>query len=170
MHYKKTSTIKVKRGGPKQRRKTTEKFCHKCNKMTEFYIYQRTKGRRGSGPDSRCRICALNYERNKISKNKSNWVKWKGGKCLFCGLVDDISVYDLHHIDPEIKKFSMYTKVTRCHSADIENELRKCVLLCCLCHRKIENGLISLSQEQIEQGLKLDIDSQADVPITMENV
>lgn len=149
------SILKVKRAGKEIEREIIHKFCTACEKETEWYKYNRPKCRRGTGPDSRCRECSLRYSREKIRRNKENWMKWKGGCCIACGLVDDPCCFDLHHVDPSTKSFGLYQKLTRNHSPEIEAELRKCVLLCCLCHRKIENGVITLTPEQIKEGLKL---------------
>ena len=71
---------------------------------------------------------------------KQSAVDYKGGCCLFCGLSHPLSALEFHHINPQdkiqnISKFS-------CWSQGLINELDKCALLCCICHRKVHAGLI----------------------------
>jgi len=123
------SNIKVKNAGAKRNRRIIRKYCTKCQRETEFYHYERTKGRRGTGPDNRCRECSLRYSREKIRHNKENWVKWKGGACVHCGFTGESCLFDLHHVDPSTKDFGLYTKITVSHSAKIEAELMRITLL-----------------------------------------
>lgn len=51
-----------------------------------------------------------------------------GGRCISCGSVDSL-VFD--HIDPTTKKFEISSGLLR---LDLEDELRKCQLLCRSCH------------------------------------
>lgn len=65
-------------------------------------------------------------------------------KCAYCGLEDDATLYDFHHIRPETKSFGIAdASTTRSKQAYLE-EAKKCVMLCANCHRKIENNLISI--------------------------
>lgn len=146
--------LAIKRAGQISHRKTIIKFCTKCNKKTEFWEYKRTKCRRGTGPDSRCKLCCYYYSRNKLKTNKELYVKLKGGKCTVCSIVEHACVYDFHHLNPNEKIFQISEKMSN-NIIDIIDELKKCILLCCLCHRKLENGLISLTTKQIEDGLKI---------------
>lgn len=73
-------------------------------------------------------------------RTKRNAVKVMGGKCSLCGLEDECyEIYDFHHIDPTLKDFTISNMLANGKSWEsICNELRKCVLLCGHCHRKIE--------------------------------
>ena len=66
-------------------------------------------------------------------------VEYKGGKCLICGYTGLPSVMDFHHLDPSTKEFDISSKVTKLE--DLIEELQKCVLLCCRCHREVHEGL-----------------------------
>lgn len=68
-------------------------------------------------------------------------VEANGHKCAACGLVDHYIVYDFHHIDPTTKMFSISGSTKS--QETIATEAEKCVMLCAICHRKVENGLLA---------------------------
>lgn len=79
--------------------------------------------------------------RHKAFKEKV--IEYLGGCCAACGLVDDWSVFDSHHLDPSKKSFGIMGPGSRGMSwEEIKVELDKCVLLCANCHRKQRVGLI----------------------------
>ncbi len=56
--------------------------------------------------------------------------------CVDCG-ESDIRVLELDHVDPTIKKFSVSQGVRLGYSQkDIEEEVKKCQVLCANCHKK----------------------------------
>ena len=58
--------------------------------------------------------------------------------CELCG-EDDFRTLDFHHTNPEGKEFSVSTMVHDGYSRKrIEEEIRKCLVLCANCHRKLE--------------------------------
>lgn len=63
----------------------------------------------------------------------------KVGKCEKCGYDKCIAALEFHHIDPSQKDFQI-SKIKRFSIYDIgdevRNELTKCQLLCCNCHRE----------------------------------
>ena len=63
-----------------------------------------------------------------------------GGKCVICGYNKCPASLDFHHINPEEKEFGVsgnnYSK------SRIDNEIKKCILVCKNCHGEIESGLI----------------------------
>tara|TARA_Y100000593_G_C4313322_1_gene339495 strand:- start:2062 stop:2532 length:471 start_codon:yes stop_codon:yes gene_type:complete len=75
-------------------------------------------------------------KRKVMDENKFNYIMEKcGGKCQICKERFPIEVFDFHHIDPSQKKFNVsngrlygMTKLTL-------EELEKCAILCCNCHR-----------------------------------
>ena len=109
------------------------KICTKCklNKTIDnFYI--KTKARLYSWCKKCNHIHVLERQRNL----KKLAVEYKGSKCQDCLIVDDQCIYDFHHIDKNIKDFtiSKYTKTN--WSLKLQNELDNCILLCSNCHRK----------------------------------
>lgn len=80
-------------------------------------------------------------------KNKSEAVKlWRkntkekivksfGGKCGICGYDKCNEALDVHHLDPDTKKFSLAGSLANPKKwIDLVTELKKCVLLCRNCH------------------------------------
>lgn len=68
-------------------------------------------------------------------KNKQKIVDYLGGKCSNCGLVDEVCVYDLHHVNPEDKEV-LVGELSMSKWEIIKEEVDKCILLCSNCHRK----------------------------------
>jgi hypothetical protein len=68
-----------------------------------------------------------------------------GGKCVVCQYDKCDAVLDFHHLDPSQKDFSLGAA-----RASIKNwkflveEVKKCVILCCRCHREYHEGLIEI--------------------------
>ena len=65
-------------------------------------------------------------------------------KCNICGLVDEVCMYDFHHLNPEEKEFGIGNASTTRSKQAYADEAKKCIMLCANCHRKIENNLISI--------------------------
>lgn len=72
-----------------------------------------------------------------------------GHKCCNCGLVDDVQLYDFHHLKPEEKEFGISNASTTRSKQAYADEAKKCIMLCANCHRRIENNLISLEDLNI---------------------
>lgn len=63
-----------------------------------------------------------------------------------CGYNKDCpEAFDLHHIDPNQKDFTISQKIKSW--AKISKELKKCVLLCCRCHRELHYKMVFLPVE-----------------------
>ena len=63
-------------------------------------------------------------------------------KCCICGFDEDYcGLYDFHHLDPEEKEFGLNTITCKIETA-IE-EIKKCIMICPICHRKIHYGIIT---------------------------
>lgn len=77
-------------------------------------------------------------------------VKALGGKCQICGYDNHISVLDFHHIDPKTKLFGISSGGFSRSWANVEAEIKKCILVCANCHREIELGLVKLDNEHLQ--------------------
>lgn len=103
------------------------KICVTCEKE----ILSRT--RRGK----ECNNCTSNRRRREA---KLKALELLGGKCIKCGYNAHPAALEFHHLDKEEKDFSF----SRFHNRKwktLEQELRKCVILCSNCHR-IEHSKI----------------------------
>lgn len=115
------------------------KTCTRCKSIqnhSSFYKQKQTgaKGQTWEYLDSMCIACRSSYTTERRRDTKRKIVEYLGGKCVDCGLVDDPVVYDCHHLEPGGKDFSLGKNMKRFEA--IKGELDKCILLCCLCHRK----------------------------------
>ncbi len=80
-----------------------------------------------------CGTCNTNLRRYRVKKQA---VGYLGGKCKKCNWVGDLSGYDFHHLDPEIKDFNPSAANLANKSWEVvKQELDKCDLLCAICHR-----------------------------------
>lgn len=70
-------------------------------------------------------------------ENTRKAVDLLGGKCEICGLVDDPIVYDFHHKNPAEKEYAVSRGISYKSWDSLKQEVKKCTLLCCLCHRKL---------------------------------
>ena len=88
-----------------------------------------------------CTTCGKKYAKKKKEGRlgvKVEAINFLGGKCVRCGLVEDIpDVYDFHHQSGE-KEINIGQLITNKSSLDkVQGELSKCILLCANCHRII---------------------------------
>ena len=78
-------------------------------------------------------------------RSKARMVDIMGGKCVCCGYTNCLGALDFHHIDDAQKSFSLGSIRARPKSWDIVvAELKKCVLVCCRCHREITAGILNV--------------------------
>jgi len=84
------------------------------------------------------------YVKNWRKRTKERLMQLMGGQCIICGYDKNCpSAYELHHLDPEKKDFTISSYSS--HSWDkIFDEAKKCVLLCCRCHREIHDKITLL--------------------------
>jgi hypothetical protein len=81
---------------------------------------------------------------------KERIIKAMGGKCCCCGYDYCTSALDLHHLDPLKKEISFGAIRANPKSwKTIVEELRKCILVCCRCHREIHDKLRIIPEEHI---------------------
>lgn len=63
-----------------------------------------------------------------------------GGKCQACDYVGPRQAYDLHHVSPNTKEKTVSVLIAQRNWKRVTDEARKCVLVCCRCHREIHAG------------------------------
>lgn len=75
-------------------------------------------------------------------RTKERIVQAFGGKCGICGYSKCQDALDLHHLDPDKKDFS-FGKIRANPKSwgKIVTELKKCVMICCICHREYHAGM-----------------------------
>ena len=75
-------------------------------------------------------------------KKKKVLVEYKGGKCQCCGYSRCIEALEFHHLNPNIKSFTISGKSKSFNS--LKSEVDKCILVCSNCHKEIHAGLINI--------------------------
>lgn len=83
------------------------------------------------------------YKRKSKSdnENRSLWIRSvKDGKsCKYCG-ESFWACLDFHHRPGTVKEFSLSYGIKTRSKRKVEEEIRKCDVVCANCHRKIHNG------------------------------
>ena len=136
------------------------KICIKCNELKLFSsFYKRTSSI--DGYQSICKVCrkeidASSYKnsikrKENIRINSSSKLKDHNRKlmrrykklcgCRLCSENEPVAL-DLHHRnnDKEFNPSSLLSYSTK----TLINEIRKCVVLCSNCHRKVHAGILTL--------------------------
>lgn len=126
-------------------------------------------------PEGHCRICQTpipTHERwcssecqdkartirvlRRLSKRAPAVVAWrqrlklkaialKGGACQACGYSRSVRALHFHHLDPSQKDFRISGKNVKSWDR-VQEELKKCILLCANCHAEVHDGLLTLTQ------------------------
>ena len=76
-------------------------------------------------------------------RKKKALVEYKGGKCQCCGYSKCIEALEFHHLDPNIKSFTISGKSKSFNS--LKSEVDKCILVCSNCHKEIHAGIININ-------------------------
>lgn len=73
---------------------------------------------------------------------KTRIIEAMGGACCVCGYNNCHTALALHHVDPSQKDFGFgATRANPKNWALLVEELRKCVLVCHVCHAEIHEGM-----------------------------
>ena len=91
-------------------------------------------------------------QRSKASKKKSRQIKKKktidlfGGKCQICFYDKCQNALNFHHINPSTKCFEISDAFFRLNipEKELQEELKKCILVCANCHNEIHAGVIEI--------------------------
>lgn len=87
-----------------------------------------------------CKKCKVEQTHKRREQLKHQCYEYLGNKCYNCGKHFDL--YDIHHINPETKSYSICSMLNRCVSFNkIKLELDKCILLCGNCHAEIHQKI-----------------------------
>lgn len=82
----------------------------------------------------------------KNTKNKILSVM--GNKCYVCGYFRSKNALELHHLIPSEKEFNISESLKIPKKWEIiENEIKKCVLLCVNCHREVHDNILTFKIE-----------------------
>lgn len=152
------STLKIE---GKIRNLCNRKYCFECS---PFKQHNTKKLKIDNVNDKVCNDCGKTIIKTTEKKGKICWTcrnkKYRlnamnnvraimGGKCLICGYNQCPKALDCHHVDPSSKNFDISGKFLQLSWDKIEVELRKCIMLCCRCHREVHCEFIP--KEKIHQ-------------------
>jgi len=85
------------------------------------------------------------YDHKKLTVEKLNQLKIKIGCCQICGDYHPPCCFDFHHIDGEDKKREVSYLAGKGYKWEtILTEIKKCIMICAHCHRKIHTGLLEI--------------------------
>jgi hypothetical protein len=73
---------------------------------------------------------------------KKTLVAMRGGACEICGFQGDARLLDFHHLHS--KNFNLSRRPKNIGWDAVLLELSKCIMVCCMCHRKLHIGEIEL--------------------------
>ena len=75
-------------------------------------------------------------------------IEFMGGKCEYCGYDTCAAALELHHRNPFDKESDSFRSLNE----QTKKELKKCDLVCCVCHREVHT-LIELMKEEFCRGV-----------------
>lgn len=84
------------------------------------------------------------YIKDYRKKLKEKSIEYKGGCCVICGYNKCYSALEFHHIDKNLKDFSISTRINKKWET-LKKELDKCILVCVNCHRELHEGIVQLT-------------------------
>lgn len=89
-----------------------------------------------------CKNCAsMKASKKRRTERKIMLANTLGGKCQSCNYDTFIEALDFHHVNPKEKLFTISKNLSSKTYEVLLNEVLKCVLVCCRCHREIEAEL-----------------------------
>ena len=111
-------------------------YCSKCGVFL-------TSASKVASRGAQCKSCE---NKRKRKERKFRQIKWQlslidmlGGACAHCGKQaneENMVCFDFHHIDPQQKVQAISTMLADSRPYKvIEEEAKKCLLLCACCHR-----------------------------------
>lgn len=122
--------------------------CTSCGKEKSFEAFAKAKSKK-DGLQSHCKVCRANYNKVHYLKNKEKYFESKtrnrnqlldelrqykeANPCKDCGKCFPYYVMEFDHLHS--KKFDIACIVKYGSRKKLWEEIEKCELVCCLCHR-----------------------------------
>ncbi len=91
-------------------------------------------------------LCVVCYQKQREQTKRDKVHEIVGENCWICdyGGKEKRQVLDFHHIDRSAKKFALHTRnIANLSWKSVTEEIRKCCLLCCRCHREVECRILA---------------------------
>lgn len=112
--------------------------------MTDFVL----EGR-GYYRCARCRGEAVTRWRRRA---KRKLIAEAGGECILCGYDKNPRALHFHHLDPAEKHYVISRAGHTRAFSEVQEEARKCVLLCANCHAEVEDGASAVPGRKDDAG------------------
>lgn len=109
--------------------------CKDCKRASAMRSYYASNNRKTKTVER----AAQNARSNRLFVNRYK----RFCVCIFCGEKEPIAL-DLHHKDPSSKDDNV-AKIVKNSRQRVKDEIRKCVVICANCHRKLHAGLKGFS-------------------------
>ena len=133
----------------KRRHNGKSAYCISCDKERKKAYLQTEKGREASrkrqekhrqnNPESVKKATIRNR------KKKQDLVdNYKSTGCCICGYNRCLQALDLHHMNPLVKEDTVSNLIFSSGIERLEEEVKKCVVLCANCHREHHAGLLQI--------------------------
>jgi 5-methylcytosine-specific restriction endonuclease McrA len=107
-----------------------------------------------SMPDKRTYAERADYLKKAVSKRrkelKQKAVMQLGGKCQICSYDKTTDALHFHHRNSKAKSFGLSQRGLTRSWKKVQDELKKCVLICANCHAEIHAGITQLPMETSE--------------------
>jgi len=124
------------------------RICKSCKlekDISEFHIagsyyYQGEKKKRYRGA---CKLCVNKKWRDRRNALLDEFITER--KCKRCGYDKTVEALEFHHLDPNEKEFTIASRWTISRER-LKEEIEKCVILCCLCHRELHAGIWNIDE------------------------
>ena len=107
--------------------------CKSCRKVTNNAHYKNSENRRAAVRRNAKKTAAIN-------KKYMNEAKAAG--CCICE-EKELCTLDFHHLDPKTKEFNIGAGGQNYSLNSLKEEIKKCIVVCSNCHRKLHAGLIN---------------------------
>lgn len=109
--------------------KVRQRKCKKCyNEYSRWYYRTKDKTKQ------------IKRTRNNARQRRLRFIEFKSQcKCQFCP-ENAPECLDFHHIDPKGKLADVSDMIYRVSEKRMYNEIKKCVVVCSNCHRKLHAG------------------------------
>lgn len=137
------------------------KICSKCKKRLSVEKFTKNSKHK-DGLQSQCTKCKKQYNKDHYEKNKDAYIRraklWKRNYtewyqaykdtciCSICGEKEKCCL-DFHHHGKEGKDKSVAIIARqRSNKQKLLAEIKKCIVVCANCHRKIHAGIIKINK------------------------
>ena len=132
----------------KLRSLTKRKYCLNCSPFGQhntvsLKIEEQIKNCKNCGSkftNKKQSICAVCQYKKRWNNRKNQVYNIVGTACWLCSYdkgIQGTAALDFHHVNPLLKKFNVSRReIAGLRWDKIWEEMQKCVLLCCRCHRE----------------------------------